>query len=74
MDMKSRRPKDREDAISSLKAAIEATNLAKGLPTITSTEDFFWLRQRHPHSAQSGFMLVCVDRLQAKMHLEPGGR
>ena len=41
MDGKSRRPKEREGAISALNAAIEAMNPAKELPTITPTEDVF---------------------------------
>jgi len=41
MDAKSRRPKDREGAISALNAAIEAMNVAEGLSTITPTKDVF---------------------------------
>jgi len=29
----------------------------------------FWHRQHHPHNAQSGLLLIRVDRLQAEMHL-----
>jgi len=41
MDAKSRRPKDREGAISALNAAIEAMNLAEGLSTITPAKEVF---------------------------------
>jgi len=39
MDKESRRPNDREGAISALNAAIEAMNLAEGLSTISPVKD-----------------------------------
>jgi len=41
MDSKSRRPKERESAISALNTAIEAMDLAKGRSTNTPAKDVF---------------------------------
>lgn len=41
----------------------------KGTLDYHTGQGSFWPRQRHPHNAQSEFLLVPVDRSQAEMHL-----
>jgi len=69
MEAKSRRPKDQGGAISVLNAAIEAMNLAKELASITPAKAVFGSVSVILTMTRVGFLLVCVNRMQAEIHL-----
>ena len=77
MEVKSQQPKAREDVISTLNAAIEAMNLAKELTSITPAKAVFGSASVVLTMTRVSFLLVCLDRLEAEMHLglhdKPGG-
>jgi len=69
MEAKYRRPKEQEGAISVLNAAIEAMNLAKEISSITPANAVFGSVSVILTMTRVGFLPVCVDRVQAEMHL-----
>jgi len=70
MEAKPRRPKGQEGTISTLNATIEAMNLAKELSSITPAKAVFGSVSVILTMTRVGFLLVCVDRVQAEMHLQ----
>jgi len=77
MEAESQRQKGREGAIPALNAAIETMNLAKELSSITPAKVVFGSVGVILTMIRVRFLLLCVGRLQAEMHLglddQPGG-